>query len=155
MAPVHLQATIGVKAVILRDDQLLTVVKQYPEGTAYILPGGSQEHGEPLDHAIRRECREELGTDVVVGALLFVREYIGANHAFAALDRDLHIVDILFACSVPEDYVPRLGPEPDADQIGVQWLPIESLHHYRFYPAALQSYLRQRHRTGIYVGDVN
>ena len=57
--------SVGVKAIIVRDQQLLTIVKQYPEGIAYILPGGKQEFGETLEQAIQRECREELGGDMI------------------------------------------------------------------------------------------
>lgn len=152
------QPKIGVQAVILRDGAILTVVKNYPEGTAYILPGGSQEHGEPLDSAIQRECREELGTDIRVERLLFVREYIGANHAFAATDSTVHIVNILFVCQVPETYIAQMGSKPDAEQIGVQWLLVADLHHYRFYPATLQSHLLEllsAKETTTYLGDIN
>ena len=155
MSDAAAQAKIGVKAVIIKDNQLLTVVKRYPEGTAYILPGGSQAHGELLEAAIRRECQEEIGVSVVVERLLFVREYIGANHQHATTDRHLHIVDILFACRVPDDYVPRVGPLPDFDQTGVTWLPIDTLQYYRFYPAALQEWLLKPECAGVYVGDIN
>jgi ADP-ribose pyrophosphatase YjhB (NUDIX family) len=147
-------AKIGVKAIIIKHRQLLVVVKQYAEGIAYILPGGSQNHGEPLDVAIRRECQEELGTDVVVDRLLFVREYIGKNHEHTATDADLHIVDIMFACHVPDDYVPHKGTAPDFDQVGVAWLPIESLDQLRFFPAALKQALLSSH-DAVYLGDVN
>jgi ADP-ribose pyrophosphatase YjhB (NUDIX family) len=149
------RAKIGVKAIIIREQQLLTVVKQYPEGVFYILPGGSQNHGETLEAAIVRECHEELGIAVTVEQLLFVREYIGAHHQFAALDSQIHIVDIMFACTIPADYIPQLGPEPDPDQIGVAWLPLASLPEYRFYPAALQRYLLYPQATTVYIGDIN
>lgn len=144
----------GVKAVIVREGQLLTVVKQYPEGIAHILPGGSQNHGEPLDVAVARECREELGAEVTVERLLFVREYIGANHEHAHVDSHLHIVDLLFACSVPDGYTPQMGHEPDPEQIGVRWLPIAELHQHQFYPAALQQLLLDG-ASDIYIGDIN
>jgi 8-oxo-dGTP pyrophosphatase MutT (NUDIX family) len=105
--------------------------------------------------AIARECQEELGTLVTVERLLLVREYIGANHQHAAIDSHLHIVDILFACSVSASYTPQLGNEPDFDQVGVEWLPLASLNQYRFYPAALQAYLMQLHQSATYIGDVN
>lgn len=146
--------SVGVKAIIVRDQQLLTIVKQYPEGIAYILPGGKQEFGETLEHAIQRECGEELGVDVVVERLLFVREYIGAQHQYAELDRDVHIVDIMFACRVPESYTTQPGHAPDADQIGVQWLPLAQLQAYNFYPAALRKHLLAKLQD-VYVGDIN
>lgn len=146
--------SVGVKAIIMREQQLLTIVKQYPEGLAHILPGGKQEFGETLELAIQRECREELGVDVTVEQLLFVREYIGKQHQFAMLDHGLHIVDILFACHVPDDYMPQLGDHPDPDQIAVRWLPVVHLQDYRFYPAALQDVLLSSDMQ-VYLGDIN
>ena len=143
------------KAIIVRDAHLLVVVKRYPDGLAYILPGGSQNHGEPLDVALRRECEEELGTQVEVDKLLFVREYIGKNHEHAATDRDFHIIDFMFACRVPSQYTPQMGSEPDFDQAGVAWLPIADLDQYRFYPASLKPILTARQDWNVYLGDVN
>jgi 8-oxo-dGTP diphosphatase len=148
---------VGVKAVIIKDQRLLVVAKAYPEGVAYILPGGGQEHGESLVAAVQRECAEELGVSVEVGRLLFVREYIGKEHQFAATDADVHIVDLLFACHVPDDYLPRLGSLPDPDQIGVTWLALSQLNAVTFYPAALQPWLwtLPSDTPDPYVGNIN
>lgn len=32
---------------------------------------------------------------------------------------------MLFACTVPEDYVPQLGPDPDRSQIATAWVPLQ------------------------------
>ncbi len=146
---------VGVQALIVRDGCLLAIVKEYPEGTSYILPGGGQEHGETLAIAIQREYEEELGVKVEVEKLLFVREYIGKNHENAVADRDIHVVNIVFACSVPEDYLAAVGPAPDPDQVGVTWLPIEKLNQYRFYPGALREALLDIAQCQVYLGDVN
>ena len=63
------------------------------------------------------------GVDVTVERLLYVREYIGANDEHHITDSDLHLVNIVFACSVPTSYRPRIGHMPDPDQVGVTWLP--------------------------------
>ena len=41
----------------------------------WVLPGGGQDAGEPLTDTVRRECEEELGVAVQVGALCLVREF--------------------------------------------------------------------------------
>ena len=72
------------RALIVRDGKLLTTLMHDGNGDFYILPGGGQRHGEALAHTVARECREELGVEVEVGALAYVRDYIGRNHDFAA-----------------------------------------------------------------------
>jgi hypothetical protein len=56
------------------------------------------------DHS---RCREELGALVTVGELLYVRDYIGRHHEFAAVDRDTHQIELMSACCVLENYEPN------------------------------------------------
>ncbi|MEO6457867.1 MAG: NUDIX domain-containing protein, partial [Chloroflexia bacterium] len=69
MHPVRTSA----KAIILHDGKLLVVKFQDDVGFWFQLPGGGQEPGETLPEAVRRECLEEAGAEVVVGDLWFVR----------------------------------------------------------------------------------
>ena len=70
------------RALIILNQQLLAIKMRDASGVFYILPGGGQRHGETLQEGLVRECREEIGTTVEVGELLYVREYIGKNHEF-------------------------------------------------------------------------
>lgn len=140
--------------MIIRDEQLLVTVHRDDQGDYYLLPGGGQERFEPLHDTLRRECREEIAADIEVGELLFVRDYIGRNHEFAATD-DAHQVEIMFACRVPDDYVPQSGAIPDPRQHGATWLPLATLASARLYPAALKPLLVARSKTPMYLGDVN
>jgi 8-oxo-dGTP diphosphatase len=58
-----------VGAAIVRGNALLAQQRSYPVEVAGLweLPGGRVERGESEVDAVRRECREELGVDVVVG----------------------------------------------------------------------------------------
>jgi ADP-ribose pyrophosphatase YjhB (NUDIX family) len=143
------------KAVIIRDRQLLVIAKRDAQGDFFILPGGGQNESESLADAVRRECIEEIGTDVEVGELLFVRDYIARNHEFANEEPNVHQVEVMFACSVPVDYVPRVGQLPDDGQEAVAWLPLDELAATRLYPAALKTAFRSRGPGATYLGDVN
>ena len=150
---------VSAKAVIIRDGELLTTVNHYEgEEPFRLLPGGGQEPGEPLEDAVRRECREEIGCDVSVGELLFVRDYIGSNHRFASRQSHLHQVEIMFSCSLPTGAEPRLTGEGDDFQTGVAWVPLDRLEEERFFPRALAPRLRAlaagRKEPG-YLGAVN
>ncbi len=147
---------VAPKAVIVQDGKLLAIKNRDAEGFWYILPGGGQEPGEPLDDALRRECREEAGIDVQVGALLYARDYIGRNHEFAAQQADVHQLELMFACTVEAGQTPTVGAVPDNDQVGVEWLDLRTLNAYRLYPKILQGLLAEPLPPGApYLGDVN
>ncbi|EIF00353.1 NUDIX domain-containing protein [Saccharomonospora glauca] len=62
-------ATVVVGAAVVRDGRLLAQQRAFPAEAAGLweLPGGRVEPGESDAEAVRRECVEELGVDVVVG----------------------------------------------------------------------------------------
>lgn len=143
------------RAVIVRNRELLTVVYRFADGLAYVLPGGGQQRGESLHETVQRECLEEIGTGVEIDRLLYVREFIPKNHGFTDPDSsDQHGVDFIFACRVPEQYTPQLGNQPDPNQSGVAWLPIDHLEAFTFYPAALKPALISP-VLDPYLGDIN
>jgi len=59
---------VAAHAVICDDAGRVLVLKSRYAG-AWLLPGGGLKAGEHLDEGVRRECREELGAEVVVEAL--------------------------------------------------------------------------------------
>ena len=66
----------AVRAVVVRDGAVL-MQKKWAEtrGTWYTLPGGGQDVTETMETALIRECEEEIGTTVRVGALLSVADF--------------------------------------------------------------------------------
>jgi 8-oxo-dGTP diphosphatase len=146
---------LSVKAIIVEDGRLLVLKNRDQDGEWYMLPGGGQEAGESVPAALRRECLEEIGSDVTVGRLRFVRDYIGKNHEFAAEDGDMHQVELMFECHLHTR--PRLGSAPDAMQTGIAWLELTNLGDYRLYPCVLGHHLSPEVPAGeaIYLGDVN
>ncbi|MBY8974504.1 NUDIX domain-containing protein [Rhodobacteraceae bacterium NNCM2] len=106
-----------VRAVIYRESELLVQVKQKEDGAPYLtLPGGKQDPGESMVACVARECAEEVGAEVSVGALLHVAE------VFKPKEEGMrHQVEFLFACEVAPDYQPRMGPHPDPSQVDTIW----------------------------------
>ena len=70
----------SVKAVIIKDHQLLVESCDYGRGRFCKLPSGGQEWGETMTQALIRECKEELNIEVIPQRLLFARDYIAQNH---------------------------------------------------------------------------
>lgn len=146
----------SVKAVICREGSLLAIRKRDAEGAYYILPGGGQEFGETFHDTLRRECLEEVNAEVEIGVLLFVREYIGAHHEFAASDGNVHQIEYMFRCTLKDPGTLRTGHHPDEGQEGLEWLPLSRLEEARLYPKAIRSPIRDwREGAEVYRGDIN
>ena len=60
--------TLGVKIMLIRDNQILLVRHTYQPG--WFIPGGGVKRGETLEEAARREAWEELGAKLE-GVTLF------------------------------------------------------------------------------------
>jgi 8-oxo-dGTP diphosphatase len=62
------QVVVG--AAIIADDRVLAAQRSAPAALAgrWELPGGKVEPGETDEAALLRECREELGVDIILGA---------------------------------------------------------------------------------------
>ena len=145
---------LSVKAIIVSDGRILALRCSDDEGDWYMLPGGGQAFGETVHEALVRECREEIGAEVEIGPLRFVRDYIAKNHEFAATDSDFHQVELWFECELVSELSEPLLP--DTVQLGVEWLELDKLSTYRLYPKILQKVLSEKSSPSVvYLGDVN
>jgi 8-oxo-dGTP diphosphatase len=145
------------KAIIIKDGKLLAIKKIKHGSKCYVLPGGGQNPGEDLASAVKRECLEELGISVEVIGLKFIREYIGKNHEFSDVDKDAHRVEFFFHCRIRGEQEIRGGLAPDDEQAGIEWLPLDTLENWGFYPKALAGLLKdiENRDSSFYLGDVN
>lgn len=153
---------VATKAVVIDGGEILLTRNLHPDdpdGEFFLLPGGGQNYGESLSECLQREVLEETGYGVSVGEVLFVRDYIGANHEFAAYEPDVHQVEVMFSCSVDRSEAPAERTETDEWQVSVDWVRIEDLADLRIFPKALAEFLVAGDRTGLpgarYLGDVN
>ncbi|WP_411965376.1 NUDIX domain-containing protein [Haloferax sp. YSMS24] len=147
------------RALVVDDGHLLTV--QYGDGDDnwYLTPGGGQRQGESLSETVRREVYEETGYEVEVESLAFVRDLVPSNHFEDGDDAD-HRLDHFFWCDFRADSPasPADPPELDSKQVGVEWIPLETLPDIQFFPRSLVAPLRGRReherRDAEYLGDV-
>ena len=145
------------RALIILQGKLLAIKMRDQSGIFYILPGGGQHHGETLVQGLQRECLEEIGTDVEVGELLYVREYIGKNNQFRKDHRSFHQLESVFRCSLPNPNGIGPGTEHDKKQIGVEWVALDELHKHRLLPEAIKPFFTKEgfEPSSNYLGDVN
>lgn len=132
---------IAAKALILRDRSVLLQACDFNGQEVYLLPGGTQEFGEPLSDTVCWEVLEETGIRVRIGGLLWVREFIARNHgAFGDGDGE-HNLACIFRCSVDGDAEPGVGALPDGAQIGVRWVPLRELLTTTMWPETVKQLL--------------
>ena len=144
------------KGIIINSEkQILLVRCAGKEDDFFILPGGGQNHGEPLEAALIRECLEETGFLVEVGALFAVREYIGAHHEFAAFDADVHQIEFMFFAKVLEKQF-EIPPQPDEKQKSFMWINLDDISKIPIYPKMLKEALQNKENfESVYWGDTN
>jgi 8-oxo-dGTP pyrophosphatase MutT (NUDIX family) len=103
--------TMGVRIILLREDQVLLIRQTYLDG--WFMPGGGVRKGETLDQAVRREAREEVQAEL--GSL----ELIGA---FSSFDESKNDHTILFAS---QDFT--LGGGHDREVAEIRFFPVDGL----------------------------
>jgi ADP-ribose pyrophosphatase YjhB (NUDIX family) len=144
------------RALIRQEDNILLLRKDgYEGGERFALPGGGQDLGETLEQALYRECMEEIGTRVEIRDLVYVADTFKPRDTSPGSTR--HLVEFLFACTVPDDYAPVNGHHPDKHQVEVVWARLDALADMPLYPRSLAPYLtHSRESTGtVYLGTID
>jgi len=156
MAPIIPPIRNAVRAVIRRNNSILLLRKDgYEQGERFALPGGGQDIGETLEQALNRECLEEIATRVEIHDLVYVADYFKPRETVPPSTR--HLVEFLFTCSVPADYVPGNGHHPDKHQVEVVWAGLDELAGMPLNPRSLTPYLVNTvENTGtVYLGTID
>ena len=95
---------IRVGAILEQSGKLLMV--RAPGGGPLYTVGGRLKFGETAEQAVLREVREELGTELSVGQLLFVHElYFSGSVPPIKAGRDVYEIGFYFEMKLPEDFV--------------------------------------------------
>jgi ADP-ribose pyrophosphatase YjhB (NUDIX family) len=146
---------VSPKAVIVEDGRLLAVHMAGSKGEYYMFPGGGHEIGETLEDTLRRECNEEIGCDVALGRVLWIRDYLERNHEFADIRPGFHQLEIMIECRLLGE--PDLGMQGDTRQVGLAWIPLTEIVQWPFWPRSLRSRLVAGlpEHGAEYLGDVN
>lgn len=138
------------RALLIQDGHVLAIKYRENDEVFYALPGGGQETGESLHRNLRRECQEELGIDVKIGELMFVREWLDK-------ERHVHQIEFIFECSSYTKIGAVHSAVPDGSQIGIEWLPIADILSHHIYPLEMREHLHNlvvgQTKTAVYLGS--
>ncbi|WP_145326039.1 NUDIX domain-containing protein [Paenibacillus xylanexedens] len=137
------------KALIIKDGRMLAIRQEDNGDVIYILPGGSQNAGETLTDAVKREVAAEVGVEVEPLSLEFVIEGVyGAA---------LHRVDFVFL----SEYIGLVDNDnsilpSDENQVEYEWLEIKNLIQQPLLPSKLRKQivrLVEGEKTVMYLGN--
>ncbi len=117
---------LAVDALVEHQGQVLLVEYENAAlGHHFGLPGGGVEANETIHAALQREVFEETGAEVSVGKLLLVNE----------LQDEEHELRLIFHCTLCDKSIQPSPTQPDSDQIGIVWQPLDHLHELLLFPA--------------------
>lgn len=95
----YMIATIGIGALILRDDTVLLVERGIPPVGIWTVPSGFVEQDEDIAAAMRREVKEETALDVTtVHGIVIVRNTVR---------KDKNDIYVVMLCDVADEQLPQ------------------------------------------------
>ncbi len=107
--------------IINEKEELLLLWKKKQQH--YELPGGKVDEGETLEETAKRECKEELGVEVII------EKYLGYEN-FTINGKELQSHKYL--ARIKEGQEPRIN-EPEKFE-KLLWLPIKNYKQYALAP---------------------
>jgi 8-oxo-dGTP diphosphatase len=125
----------AVRAIIIRDNQLLVMHRNKFGQEYYSLVGGGVDLGETPEQALVREVKEETSLVISRYRLVFIEE---AGHPFGT--------QLIFVADYPggEAVLPEESPEAAINKLGknlykVEWLPLGQLKDSQFLSETLKN----------------
>lgn len=126
------------KALVVSEGKVLLNKCRSRLGEYYALPGGGQHPGETLEEAVKRELLEETGVSVRPIRLAALYERIASGRE----DGANHKMYFIFLCE--RENVPVKKPtERDSYQIGIEWVPIETIEKTNLFPAVVRTEMKR------------
>lgn len=147
----------AVRAIIIEDNKILLCKYKDKDGIFYACVGGGQEVFEDMHSALRRECREEINSEINIGEMVFVSDLFLDFDSDSDDSERIHQIEHFFKCTVINSEKICVGHKPDHCSIGIEWVSIEKLKEIRIYPNIFKDYI---HIDGsledvVYLGLIN
>ncbi|MCM3171895.1 NUDIX domain-containing protein [Paenibacillus sp. MER 99-2] len=135
------------KALIIQDGRMLALKHKNEQDVYYTLPGGTQNAGEALTDAVKREVAEEIGVHVEPLSLEFINEGVYGEA--------LHRVDFFFLCEY-KGMVEHSNLHNEEAQEGYEWLEIQDIMGQPLNPSKLRKQILRLvagEKTVMYLGN--
>ena len=116
---------IRVGAIIMKDDKVLMVKSKRDD--YYYTVGGRIQFGETAQDAILREVKEELGFDMEIDRLGFIKEAYFYGTVGSDRERLIYELAFYFYMKVPDDFVIENKTFlEDGTQEYLEWVPLDT-----------------------------
>jgi len=129
-----------VRAVIIKDNKVLTIKRTKPNETYWVIPGGGVEDKETNEEALVREIKEELGIDIKIDKLIL--------ELSSKKPETLNQKEHFYLCHIIGGEIGTgKGPEykEDSKYIGthdIEWLNIKDLPSFDLRPEDIKELLK-------------
>lgn len=133
-----------VRAIIIKDNKVLTIKRTKPDAIFWVFPGGGVEQGETNEKALIRECKEELGVDIKVNDLLVEMD--------SKVQKTLGQREYFYFCEIKGGKLGTGdGPEfsNDPSYVGkyeIEWIDINDLNDIGLRPAEVKDLICNRYK---------
>jgi len=124
-AEVHFEGKIAQKAIIVRENKVLLVRDPRMDEVIWEIPGGRMNIDEEPREAVAREIREELGIEIVVGAVLHMEQFIQGSEGKRAFV-------IVYECQMKDTEAQITMSETEVCEIA--WVTADELPKYPLFP---------------------
>lgn len=131
----------AVKAIIIEDGKILLCKYKDKDGIFYSCIGGGQNCFEDMHTALRRECKEEINSEIKIDRMVFVREAFFDNDYGCGMLERIHQIEYFFQCTLRDKQTVCIGTNPDATSVGIEWLSLDKLKEIRIFPNVFKDYI--------------
>ncbi len=130
----HYIGKVAQKVLMVDGDSVL-IVRDARDDVMWELPGGRLHYGESLEEGIRRELREELGVEIVLGRVVYSEQFHQKR------DGKLGLLIAYEAQLIPGQ---TIAPH-DGEVVEFKWIKMKDVEHIMLYDNclnALKAYFR-------------
>ena len=118
---------VRIYALLEHKGKVLVIHEPFQGKLIYKFPGGGLEFGEGTIDCLKRECKEELNLDVIIGSHFYTQDFFTVN----AFDSTEQILLIYYKATVTDEALKQLKVM-DEDIEELCWISPENLNSEMF-----------------------